>query len=195
MYHQAPAPVRRMGLMSTNIPVNGGYGATAHGTADYGRVLGLGWPVWLWQKDKYQECAGYRKAVDSWVKAKKNGIKQYGKVPGYIDTLRGSGTVVKKMKSLETQGKAAWKVCNSAKKGAKKGWTEIDVNGGAGIGGDMAVDPLTGLPIDPLTGLPMDDYASMDTGSETPWGLLAGVGVLAAVVGGVIIMRRRKARG
>jgi LPXTG-motif cell wall-anchored protein len=192
MYHQAPAPVRRMGLMSTNIPVNGGYGATAHGTADYGRILGIGWPVWLWKKSKYQECAGYRKAVDSWVKVKKNGINKYGKVPGWF---RGEGAVSSKMKSLEAQGKAAWKVCKSAEKGAKKGWTDIDVGGGNLEVGAMGVDPLTGLPVDPLTGLPMDDYASMDTGSETPWGLLAGVGVLAAVVGGVIIMRRRKARG
>jgi LPXTG-motif cell wall-anchored protein len=175
------APVIRRGMLLTS-----SYGSPPAGGHDYGRFLGVGWPVWDWRKDKYATCKGYRDAVDTWQKVKKEAVSRYGKRPGWF---KGEGDYVDRLNSIEVKGKEAWKVCKSAKKGSEKGWTSIDT-GAFTAAASGFLDPSGGIPADAA----MAEYDSSTGGGGAPWGLLAGVGLLAVAVGGVIVWRKRQTR-
>lgn len=196
-------PTVRRGLIPQHVtldPYMGGmeqYGALAlrSNPGHYGGVR------WAYVKYKRTQCKGYDDAVKEYNKAEEDHKKKGCTKATFLGLRRDKcKKTAGRMKAAEEKGKNAWKECKAYKKGAEKGYTQVDTTGGgfsdftgmsaggAGGAGGLMMDPTGGMAVGAGAGMGMEEESSNT-------GLYLAVGALLLATGGIIIYKRSQKKG
>jgi hypothetical protein len=154
----------------------------------YGAPWHVSWPWWAWQKDKYAECPGYKKAVDEWTKARERAISKHGAVNWPVLSAAEKSDW-NKLQSIEKRGKSEWRKCKSAKKAAEEGIVPIDTSGGTAAEAPSAGDEEFKAALQQVAQSGGGGSASEGGGLDTKTLLIIG-GVAVLGLGALFVLRK-----
>jgi hypothetical protein len=156
----------------------------------YGAPWHVSWPWWAWQKDKYAECPGYKKAVDDWTKAREKAISKHGSVNWPVLSAAEKSDW-NKLQSIEKRGKSEWRKCKSAKKAAEEGIVPIDTSGGTAAEAPSASDEAFNAALQQVAA-GSGGSTSEGGGIDTKTLLIIG-GVAVVGLGALFVLRKKPA--